>query len=114
MNELKDIRDFVGRYPPFDGLAPTLLDPLCGATEITYHPAGSIILAFGEPNDELCLVRRGAISVWTEDENFVEKRARGECFGIPSLLTAAATRSSFRSDGVSGVWMPMMTRSLSA
>ena len=32
-------------------------------------------------------------------------------YSIPSLFTAAATRSSLRSEAVSGVWMPMMTRS---
>ncbi|MEM9304676.1 MAG: DUF294 nucleotidyltransferase-like domain-containing protein, partial [Pseudomonadota bacterium] len=98
MNELKDIVDFVGGCPPFDALPAPLLERLCQAGEISYHPAGQVVLAHNAPNDELCLVRRGAVGIWTADGEFIEKRAEREAFGVPSLLTGRPAAFEVRAD----------------
>ena len=96
MNELPDILDFVAMHPPFDRLDDETLQRVCGHVEISYARAGTQLLDYDAHNDELFLVRSGAVGLYDVANQLVDKRAEGELFGYPSLLTGQATRFAVR------------------
>jgi CBS domain-containing protein len=81
------VRSFLERYPPFDGLPPDGLDRIAHSTQIEYFPAGTTILRQGaEPARSLYVVRRGAVELLDEGR-MVDLLEEGELFGHPSLFS---------------------------
>ncbi|MDJ0656996.1 MAG: DUF294 nucleotidyltransferase-like domain-containing protein [Xanthomonadales bacterium] len=96
MNELKDITDFVRTQVPFDALAEDDLLALCQEIEISYQTSGTVMLPYGSDNEELYLIRRGAVALFEDDGRLIEKRGEGGVFGYPSLLTGKPTQLEAR------------------
>lgn len=62
--ELLEIRQHMGRFPPFDGLSDDLLDAIAEQVEVSYFKTGSSILALNEMLNDLCYIRSGAVEVY--------------------------------------------------
>lgn len=90
--ELAEVAGFLRRHAPFDALEDAELDDAVRAIEIEYHRRGAVLLAIGNRNDALAVIRRGAVEVHDAEGRLVARMAEGESYGLPSLLTGRAVR----------------------
>jgi CBS domain-containing protein len=84
--EVREIRDHIVQFPPFDVLSEELLDELAASVEITYFKAGSVILASGDPIHELFYIRSGAVEVYRHNGELYNRLGEGDIFGQLGLL----------------------------
>ncbi len=84
--ELLEIRQHMGRFPPFDALDDDLLDEIAGQVEIGYFKADSDILQYDQPLHELCYIRSGAVEIRRRTGALYNRLGEGEVFGHFSLL----------------------------
>ncbi|MDN3557679.1 DUF294 nucleotidyltransferase-like domain-containing protein [Halomonas maura] len=84
--ELLEIRQHLGRFPPFDGLTDELLDEVASQVEVAYFKAGKDILTLGQELHELCYIRSGAVEVYRRGGELYNRRVEGDIFGQFSLL----------------------------
>ncbi|WFM70527.1 DUF294 nucleotidyltransferase-like domain-containing protein [Halomonas sp. CKK8] len=84
--ELLEIRQHLGRHPPFDGLSDELLDEVAGSVEVAYFKAGSDILVLDQEVHELCYIRSGAVEVYRRGGELYNRLGEGDIFGHFSLL----------------------------
>lgn len=84
--ELLEIRQHMGRFPPFDGLSDDLLDAIAGQIEVSYFKTGSNILVLNEALDNLCYIRSGAVEVYRSQGELYNRLGEGDIFGHFSLL----------------------------
>ncbi len=84
--EIREIRDHISRYPPFDGLADDLLDEVAGAVEIAYSKAGTAISERDGPAQALSYIRSGAVEVYRHNGKLYSRLGEGDIFGQLDLL----------------------------
>ena len=84
--ELLEIRQHMGRFPPFDGLSDDLLDAIAEQVEVSYFKTGSNILALNEMLNDLCYIRSGAVEVYRSQGELYNRLGEGDIFGHFSLL----------------------------
>lgn len=84
--EIREIRDHLGQFPPFDGLSEDLLDDVAASIEIAYYQAGSTILQRGEPIHTLAYIRSGAVEIYRYNGDLHNRLGEGDIFGQFSLL----------------------------
>lgn len=84
--ELLEIRQFMGQFPPFDGLSDELLDVIAERVEISYFKTGSDILVLNDTLNELCFIRSGAVEVYRRQGELYNRLGEGDIFGHFSLL----------------------------
>ncbi|UYG04855.1 DUF294 nucleotidyltransferase-like domain-containing protein [Halomonas sp. LR3S48] len=84
--ELLEIRQHMGRFPPFDSLDDELLDSVAGQIEVGYFQAGSDILELDQELHELCYIRSGAVEVRRRTGELYDRLGEGDIFGHFSLL----------------------------
>ncbi|PRY68291.1 DUF294 nucleotidyltransferase-like domain-containing protein [Halomonas ventosae] len=84
--ELLEIRQHLGRHPPFEGLSDELLDEVAGSVEVAYFKAGSDILVLDQEVHELCYIRSGAVEVYRRGGELYNRLGEGDIFGHFSLL----------------------------
>lgn len=84
--ELLEIRQHMGRFPPFDGLSDDLLDAIAEQVEVSYFKTGSDILVFNETLNDLCYIRSGAVEVYRRNGELYNRLGEGDIFGHFSLL----------------------------
>lgn len=96
MNELADVIAFVSDWPPFDRLNEAQLADLCRHIEISYETKNTELLGWGADNQELYLIRKGAVTLHDERGQFVDQRAEGALVGYPSLLTGEPSQFAVR------------------
>ena len=96
MNELPEIVRFLKRLPEFDFLGDAELDHAARSVNVAYYRQGSDLLTIGKPNNELHIIRSGAVELRNEDGDLVTRLAEGDCFGFPSLMNAAPVRNHSR------------------
>ncbi|MGR2739746.1 DUF294 nucleotidyltransferase-like domain-containing protein [Billgrantia sp. Q4P2] len=84
--ELLEIRQHMGRFPPFDTLDDELLDSVAGQVEVGYFQAGSDILQLDQELHELCYIRSGAVEVRRRTGDLYDRLGEGDIFGHFSLL----------------------------
>lgn len=93
--EIAEVTDFLAPHAPFDALPPALLRHAARRLEVTYARHGTTILAHGDENDALYLIRAGAVELREDGGALVARLEEGEAFGYPSLLTrSVATRAA--------------------
>lgn len=85
--ELTEIINFVGEHAPFHHLDRPVLEQLVRQLEVIYVRRGRIVLASGDTNNYLYIIRSGAVELRETDESLIARLGEGECFGYPSLLT---------------------------
>ncbi|HSH49620.1 MAG TPA: cyclic nucleotide-binding domain-containing protein, partial [Halomonas sp.] len=84
--ELLEIRQHLGRFPPFEALSDEQLDEVAGAVEIAYFKAGTDILVLDQELHELCYIRSGAVEVYRRSGELHNRLGEGDIFGHFSLL----------------------------
>ncbi|WP_440996354.1 DUF294 nucleotidyltransferase-like domain-containing protein [Arhodomonas sp. SL1] len=84
--ELLEIRQHMGRHPPFDRISDELLDEVAGSVEVAYFKAGTPILEADQPIEDLCYIRSGAVEVYRRNGNLFDRLGEGDIFGHFSLL----------------------------
>jgi len=84
--ELLEIRQHMGRFPPFDALSDELLDEVAGSVEVAYFKAGSDILVLDQDVHEFCYIRSGAVEVYRRGGELYNRLGEGDIFGHFSLL----------------------------
>jgi CBS domain-containing protein len=81
---------FLRRHPPFDRLDESAMRQVELGLEVSFAPAGSLILRRGGATSEhLYVVRKGAVRL-ERDGGLLMTLETGDCFGFPSLLGHAA------------------------
>lgn len=84
--EVREIREHLGRYPPFDRLSEQLLDKVASSVEISYFRAGSLILSYKQNIDSLYYIRSGAVEVYRHNNELYNRLGEGDIFGHLGLL----------------------------
>ncbi|MDO5699752.1 MAG: putative nucleotidyltransferase substrate binding domain-containing protein [Dermatophilus congolensis] len=92
--ELAEIRDFLAAHPPFDELPVAELDALPGALKVRYARRGSHLMRQGEPNDEVFIVRSGAVDISDNAGELVERGDTGTCFGTTTVIEGGPSQFS--------------------
>ncbi|WP_131105647.1 putative nucleotidyltransferase substrate binding domain-containing protein [Ornithinimicrobium sufpigmenti] len=89
--ELAEIRDFLAQHPPFDALPAEVLDTLPGRCTLSYARRGSTVLRAGQRNDQLFVVRSGAVDV-SDQGQLVDRVGAGGAFGMSSVVEGVPVR----------------------
>ncbi len=84
--ELLEIRDHMGRFPPFDALSDELLDEVASQVDVAYFRAGSAILEADREIHDLCYIRSGAVEIYRRNEALYNRLGEGDIFGHFNLL----------------------------
>ena len=85
-----EIAGFLGRYPPFAGLADDQLHRVANEVEEVHFAEGVTILRRdAEPPNALFVIRKGTVELRVEDV-VLDLLGEGECFGQFSLLAHEA------------------------
>ncbi|MGI9223616.1 MAG: DUF294 nucleotidyltransferase-like domain-containing protein [Woeseiaceae bacterium] len=92
MNELPEIARFLSALPGFDALNESQVNAAASSIQIGYYRAGKNVLRIGDDNQQLHIVRSGALELRNSDGDLVTRAAEGDCFGFPSLMNAAPVR----------------------
>jgi len=90
--EVREIREHIGRYAPFDSLSEALLDLVAAAVEISYFRAGTPIVEFGAPIHHLHYIRSGAVEVYRHNAELYNRLGEGDIFGHFGLLRNRTVR----------------------
>lgn len=83
--ELDEVRRFLADHAPFDALPADELDVLPRRLELAYYRRGTVLRDVGETNDDLFIVRSGAIDVHDGDR-LMARRGVGEASGMSTLI----------------------------
>ncbi|MBM6405347.1 cyclic nucleotide-binding/CBS domain-containing protein [Phycicoccus sp. CSK15P-2] len=83
--ELQEIRDFLAGHEPFAGLPAPVLDTLPGALAVEYFRRGTEIIARGQDNHHLYVLRSGAADVRDAQDTLVDRGEAGTSFGSITL-----------------------------
>ena len=90
--EVREIRDHMGRFPPFDTLSDELLDEVAATIEIAYFRAGAQIFDKGDTVSALPYVRSGAVEVYSHTGELFNRLGEGDIFGQFALLRHRGVR----------------------
>ncbi|QQS02681.1 MAG: cyclic nucleotide-binding/CBS domain-containing protein [Austwickia sp.] len=90
--ELAEVRDFIAGVAPFDTLPAAVLDALPRSMTMQYFRRGTAIMAVGRNNDELYVVRSGAVDVLNQQGRLVDRGGVGTCFGSTTLVRGNPSR----------------------
>lgn len=84
--EIREIRDHLSQFPPFDALDEALLGDVAASVEIVYFKAGSTIYELGDPIHSLPYIRSGAVEVYRHNGALYNRLEEGDIFGQFGLL----------------------------
>lgn len=87
-----EIQRFLQRFPPFDALPDEALTHLAKKVEIAYYVAGSDILNYGEPVNDLFVVRSGAVETFRRNGELYNRLDVGGIFGQMGLMMRGRVR----------------------
>lgn len=94
--EIREIREHLAQFPPFDGLPEALLDEVAASVEIAYYKADSSILEQGQPIHALPYIRSGAVEVYRHNGELYNRLEEGDIFGQFGLLRQRRVRFPVR------------------
>ena len=94
--ELLEIRQHMGRFPPFDRISDELLDSVVEQLEVAYFRAGTEIVGLDQPIHHLGFVRSGAVEIYSRSGSLYDRLAEGGIFGHASLARGQRVRFSAR------------------
>lgn len=80
------IRDFLGQCAPLDLINEETLDKLSMSIEIRYIRSGNPVMQRGETNNEVFLIRSGAIEVHTAEQKLYGRFSEGDWVGHRTVL----------------------------
>ena len=79
--ELLEIRDFLAAHHPFDQLPEEALNTLPAKMQIRYFRRDAVIPETGDLNNDLYLVRTGAVELRDADAELLARLGEGDVFG---------------------------------
>lgn len=85
VSELRDVRDFLSRHPPFSSLPDEVLDRLPRLLSVRYCRRGSAFPPAGVDGASLHVIRKGAVELRDEAGELVEKLAEGDCLDARAM-----------------------------
>ncbi|GGL38464.1 cyclic nucleotide-binding/CBS domain-containing protein [Phycicoccus endophyticus] len=83
--ELAEVRDFLAQHEPFAGLPAPVLEDLPARMSMRYVRRGAPVIARGEDNHHLVLLRSGAADVHDAQGTLVDRGEAGTSFGSITL-----------------------------
>ncbi|MEM7611682.1 MAG: DUF294 nucleotidyltransferase-like domain-containing protein [Pseudomonadota bacterium] len=86
MNEIPEITRFISTLPGFDALDDAIISNAASAISISYFKSGNKILAIGDHNKALFVVRSGAVELRDEQGELDTRLGESEYFGFPSIM----------------------------
>ncbi|MFA7388134.1 MAG: DUF294 nucleotidyltransferase-like domain-containing protein, partial [Thiohalobacteraceae bacterium] len=84
--EIEEVTTFLRRYEPFAALEDVQLALAIRALEISYFRRGARIVAAGEDNRHLSVIRSGAVELRLGGTDLNARLSEGDSFGYPSLI----------------------------
>lgn len=90
--EQVEVSSFLSRFRPFDELPVDARNVLAQSIEIAYFRAGSEIVRFREPIEDLYVVRSGSVEVFRRNGELHNRLAEGGIFGQMGLLMNGKVR----------------------
>ncbi|XVX20018.1 DUF294 nucleotidyltransferase-like domain-containing protein [Actinomycetota bacterium] len=94
--ELREVRDFLAAHAPFDGLPGRVLDRLPARLTMRYFRRGSMLIAVGEANDTVYVLRSGAVDITDSSGVLVERAAEGTTVGTSNILRGGRSQHDVR------------------
>ncbi|MFP4271820.1 MAG: DUF294 nucleotidyltransferase-like domain-containing protein [Halothiobacillaceae bacterium] len=94
--ELREIRDHIARFAPFDRLEESLLDEVAASVEVQYFRADTIISEYGDPIHALRFIRSGAVEIYRQSGELYHRLGEGDIFGHYGLLRNNRVRFAAR------------------
>ncbi len=86
--ELAEVRDFLAMNEPFDALPAQVLDELPKHMTARYFRRGSTLVALGQPNPYLYVVRSGLVDILDAQGALVERADPGVSVGVSSVMAS--------------------------
>ena len=93
MKEIPEIAQFLRNLPGFDALEDPQVADCAKSITIAYYRQGDDILTNGSENNQLHIIRSGAVELCDESGEMIARLAEGDCFGFPSLMRQAPARN---------------------
>ncbi|WJY67888.1 putative nucleotidyltransferase substrate binding domain-containing protein [Corynebacterium auris] len=90
--ELEEIAGFLAQHEPFARLPEDTLRCLPAKMAITYVRRGARVIEAGQDNDNLYVIRSGAVDVMDSEGNLLDRRDAGRNFGYSTLVDAPTSR----------------------
>ncbi|PKQ31870.1 MAG: nucleotidyltransferase [Actinobacteria bacterium HGW-Actinobacteria-2] len=90
--ELREIRDFLASHPPYSALPDDELDELPARMHLRYFRRGTTIVELNKPNSSLFILRSGAVDIYRDGRDLVERADPGNTFGTSSVLSHMPSR----------------------
>ncbi|WP_288832547.1 DUF294 nucleotidyltransferase-like domain-containing protein [uncultured Corynebacterium sp.] len=90
--ELEEISSFLAEHEPFAHLPGEVLSALPAQMGITYVRRGARIIEAGADNDNLYVIRSGAVDVMDAEGALLDRRDTGRNFGYSTLVDAPTSR----------------------
>jgi len=84
--EVREIREHLCRYPPFDHLDEEWLERIAASVEVAYFRAGTEVQVYGEPIESLRYLRSGAVEVYRHNGDLYDRLSEGDILGHTGLL----------------------------
>lgn len=84
--ELDEVRTFIAGHEPFRRLPAEVLDELPREMTMRYIRRGETVVARGERNDHLHIIRSGAVDVVGADDLLLDRVEAGRTFGYSTLV----------------------------
>lgn len=84
--ELEEMTSFVAAVDPFSHLPAAELPGIVASMTMRYARRGDTIVARGNANDELFIIRSGAVDIVDEEGTLLDRRDAGRCFGYSTLM----------------------------
>jgi CBS domain-containing protein len=83
--EIPEVTGFLAEHAPFAAVPRRDLDRLARRMSVRYARRGTQLLAVGRGNDEVCVVRSGAVEIRDEQGSLVTRGGEGTTFGTTDL-----------------------------
>lgn len=90
--ELEEVRAFIAAQEPFSHLPADVLDGLPQKMTMRYIRRGETAISRGSRNDDLHLIRSGAVDVVGADDLLLDRVEAGRTFGYSSLMAEPESR----------------------
>ncbi|MBE1276775.1 DUF294 nucleotidyltransferase-like domain-containing protein [Enterovibrio baiacu] len=81
-----EIAAFLKQYAPFNEMPEETVDTVAKRIDISYYRAGTQILEYGEPLNDLCVVRSGAVEIFRRKGELFNRLTEGDVFGQWGLM----------------------------
>ncbi|PRQ11222.1 histidine kinase [Corynebacterium sp. 13CS0277] len=84
--EVEEVRHLLDTVEPFCHLPGDVLDDIAHHMTLSYVRRGTTIIAVGNPNDELYMIRSGAVDIVDDSGVLLDRRDQGRCFGYSTIM----------------------------